>query len=250
MSVFLYPQLPKYIDVRQVDVQRVYSDLENYTNELKFLLEQRDIGEQLRPATRFYPETSVSQIPRPNIGDIAYSTSSGRFWGYVNDVVRWQPFNSGVGNARGYYGSFFTDDTVSLSVNDQVVTVSLANTNGSFGVTVVDGSKVTVLNSGVYNIQFSTQFLNSQTQLIDAKTWFHRNGVKIPYSAGYFSIPQKHGGEDGKLIASYNIVVSLSANDYIQSMWSALSVGIYIADLPETSTVPNSPSVILTITQV
>ena len=250
MSVFLYPQLPRYIDVRQVDVQRVYSDLESYTNELKFLLEQRDLAEQLRPATRFYPATSVTQIPKPNIGDIAYSTSSGRFWGYVNDVVRWQPFNSGIGNARGYYGSFYTDSLLSVSANDQPVTVSLSYTNGSFGVSLVDGSKVTVLNSGVYNIQFSAQFLNNQTQLIDAKTWFMRNGAKIPYSAGYMAIPEKHGGIDGSTVMSYNIMVSLSANDYVQFMFTASSIGVYISDIAETSIVPNSPAVILTIQQV
>jgi hypothetical protein len=248
--VFLYPQLPRYIDVRQVDVQRVYSDLESYTNELKFLLEQRDIAEQLRPATRFYPATSVSEIPRPNNGDIAYSTSSGKFWGYVNDFAKWQPFNSGTGAARGYYGSFYTDALLSVSANDQPVTVSLAYTNGSFGVSLVDGSKVTVLNSGVYNIQFSAQFLNNQTQLIDAKTWFMRNGTNISYSAGYVAVPNRHGGGDGKIITSYNIMVSLSANDYIQFMFTATSVGVYIADLAATSVIPNSPALILTIQQV
>lgn len=249
MSVFLYPQLPRYIDVRQVDVQRVYSDLESYTNELKFLLEQRDLAEQLRPATRFYPATSVTQIPQPNEGDIAYSTSSGKFWGYV-DSIGWQPFNSGIGAARSYYGSFYTDALLSVSANDQPVTVSLAYTNGSFGVSLVDGSKVTVLNSGVYNIQFSAQFLNNQTQLIDAKTWFKRNGTNLEYSAGYVAVPNKHGGGDGKIITSYNVMVSLSANDYIQFMFTAASVGVYVADLAATSIVPNSPSVILTIQQV
>ena len=249
MSVFLYPQLPRYIDVRQVDVQRVYSDLESYTNELKFLLEQRDLAEQLRPATRFYPATSVTQIPQPNAGDIAYSTSSGKFWGYV-DSVGWQPFNSGIGAARGYYGSFYTDALLSVSANDQPVTVSLSYTNGSFGVSLVDGSKVTVLNSGVYNIQFSAQFLNNSTQLIDAKTFFRRNGTPLSYSAGYAAIPERHGGGDGKAVVSYNVMVSLSANDYIQFLFTATSVGVYIADLSATTTIPNSPSLILTIQQV
>jgi len=249
MSVFLYPQLPRYIDVRQVDVQRVYSDLEGYTNELKFLLEQRDLAEQLRPATRFYPATSVTQIPKPNEGDIAYSTSSGKFWGYV-DSIGWQPFNSGIAAARSYYGSFYTNDTLSVTVVNEPVTVSLAYTNGSFGVSLVDGSKVTVLNSAVYNIQFSAQFLNNSTQIIDAKIFFSRNGNPIPYSAGYSAITERHGGIDGKAIVTYNIIVSLSANDYIQWLFTSDDLGIYISNLAATSTVPDSPSLILTIQQV
>jgi len=249
MSVFLYPQLPRYLDVRQIDVQRVYSDLEGYTNELKFLLEQRDLAEQLRPATRFYPSTSVTQIPQPNSGDIAYSTSSGRFWGYI-EGTGWQTFNSGIGGARSYYGSFYTDDILSVTVVNEPVTVSLAFTNGSFGVSLVDGSKVTVLNSGVYNIQFSAQFLNSSTQIVDAKMFFNKNGNPIPYSAGYSAVTEKHGGIDGKSIVSYNIIVSLSANDYIQWLFTAEDTGIYISNLVATSTVPDSPSLILTIQQV
>lgn len=249
MSVFLYPQLPNYIDVRTIDPQRVFQDFVGYTNELKFLLEQRDFQEQLRPATRFYPQTTVTQIPSPNAGDIAYSTSSGKFWGYV-DSTHWEPFNSGIGGARGYYGSFYTDSLMSVVSANQPVTVSLSYTNGSFGVVLQNGSQVKVLNSGVYNIQFSAQLLNNQTQLIDAKTWFSRNGTNIAYTGGYAAIPERHGGGDGKAIVSYNVMVSLSANDYIEFLFTATSVGIYIADVTATGSVPNSPSLILTIQQV
>jgi hypothetical protein len=249
MSVFLYPQLPNYIDVRSVEPQRLYHDFVGYTNELKFLLEQRDFAEQLRPATKFYPQTTVTDIPAPNEGDIAYSTSSGKFWGYV-DSVRWEPFNSGIGGSRGYYGSFYTDSTMSVVSANQPVTVSLSYTNGSFGVTLQNGTQVKVLNSGVYNIQFSAQFVNNQTQLIDAKTWFKRNGTNIEYTGGYAAIPNRHGGGDGKLIVSYNIMVSLAANDYIEAYFTAASVGIFIADICATSIVPNSPAYILTIQQV
>lgn len=248
MPVFLYPNLPKYFDINQVNAETIYHDLLSYTSELKFLLEQRDTQVAASPSTKIYKVLDIGTIKNPQTGDVAYEASSEGYYGYTS-AAGWQRFNGGLG-ARGYYGSYYSDDTVCITSLGQSHSVSLTNTNDSYGVTITNGSQVKVQYNGVYNIQVSYQFFNSLAQIGNGITWFKKNGTNISYSASYAAVPAKHAGGDGALILAYNIVVSLSANDYVETFWTAETSGIYVQDVSTSGGIPDSPAVIFTIQQV
>lgn len=248
MSVFLYPNLPKYYNAADVNLETIYQDLLTYSSELKFLLEQRDTKVDLTPATKFYSVVDLDTVKLPRPGDIAYEASTETYNGYTS-ASGWQRLNGGL-VARGYYGSFYTDDTVCVVSIGQEIAVSLAHSNGSYGVTITNGTQVKVQHNGVYNIQVSYQFFNSLTGVGDGITWFKKNGAAIPYTASYGAVVGKHGSTDGALILSYNIIVSLSANDYIETVWTSDTSGVHVDQRVSVGNVPNSPSVILTINQV
>ena len=81
---FLYPELPQFYNIEEMNPQDVYNEMLAYSSKLKFLLEQRDLQLELSPASRIYTVVSVNEIGRPLDGDVSYSASSGKFRGYVS----------------------------------------------------------------------------------------------------------------------------------------------------------------------
>jgi len=78
----LYPQLSPFRDVEKTNPQVLYNELVQYTSELKFLLEQRDAQLAASPANKVYAVLDINTIPRPNPGDIAFSTSAQTMYVY------------------------------------------------------------------------------------------------------------------------------------------------------------------------
>lgn len=126
-------------------------------------------------------------------------------------------------------------------------TVGLAN-----GASVASTSRITVDYPGIYNLQFSAQFTNSDSQAQDVSVWFRKNGVDIPDSNSQFTVVSRHGSVDGALIAALNFFVDLQGTDYVEIMWSVSNTTVSIQQIPaQTSpTRPATPSVIATISFV
>lgn len=131
-------------------------------------------------------------------------------------------------------------------------TVSTSQTVASTTITGTTPTKITVEGAGIYNIQFSLQFINANANDQAASVWARQNGVDIPASNGDLSIPAKHGSTDGRLIAAWNYFVTAAAGDFFELMWSTASSDVSIQHLPTQSspTRPSTPSVILTVARV
>jgi hypothetical protein len=113
-------------------------------------------------------------------------------------------------------------------------------------------SKVTVDYAGLYNMQFSFQFVNTDTQIHDVDVWFRKNGTNISSSNSRFSVPNSHGGVDGHLIAALNFFLDMDPGDFIEIMWHTDDTNISIQQLPTatTPTRPATPSAIVTMQYV
>ena len=77
------------------------------------------------------------------------------------------------------YGAFssFADQTATAGANTATL-MTLDTTDFASGVSVVAGSKITVENPGIYNLQWSGQFINTNSQLHDASIWLKQgNGA-------------------------------------------------------------------------
>ena len=148
-----------------------------------------------------------------------------------------------------------------LAVSDSVSHTVTANTANAMTFDTVDysnscslvsTSQFTVTYAGIYNLQFSTQFQNTDTQLHDVSIWLRKNGTDIAGSTGFVSVPNKHGGVNGHAIVGWNFFVSLAANDYIQLYWSttnaAITIQAYAAGVSPTR--PTTASNVATLTFV
>ena len=147
------------------------------------------------------------------------------------------------------YGAFQDSTDQSIATITATANISLNTTDYALGTSLVDGYKVKVDYSGLYNVQFSLQFVNTDTQIHDVDVWFRKNGSDISNSNSKFSIPNSHGGTSGHLIAALNFNVELAKNDYVHLAWATDSTQVTIEQLAAqtTPTRPATPSAIVTI---
>lgn len=110
-------------------------------------------------------------------------------------------------------------------------------------------TRLTVQHSGVYNIQFSLQLSNPDTQIHDVSIWLAKNGANVPDSETLYSMASSHGGAPGRLGAALNYLIALEAGDYVELMWSTTSTLVFIEYRgPQTAPVrPAIPSAIITV---
>jgi len=142
------------------------------------------------------------------------------------------------------YGAF--QDTTDQAITANTATVMTFNTTDfSNGVKVVTSggyaSRLTVSQAGIYNLQWSGQFQNTDSQLHDVSVWLRKNGTDVTGSTGFISVPNSHGGVDGHIIAGWNYFLELAENDYIEIWWSATNTAISLQFYP-TQTSPTRPS--------
>jgi hypothetical protein len=147
------------------------------------------------------------------------------------------------------YGAFQDSTTQTASSTTTAYAMTYNTTDYSEGISVTNSSRIKVDYSGLYNLQFSAQFNNADTQIHDVSVWFRKNGTDLAASNSDFSVPNSHGGTDGRLIAALNYYIALQKNDYIEIMWSTDSTQVSIINIATRSspTRPSTPSVIATM---
>lgn len=167
-----------------------------------------------------------------------------------------------TGITRGVLGSTNSAHTAGVYVSEAQaapsattsIGINMTTTDVSNEVSIdpTDTTKVVFAVAGYYNIQFSAQLLSYDGTIDNVCFWFKQNGVDIDNTAGYASIPAIHGGVPGAAIISWNLVVPVNANDYIQLYYSSTTGNTVCATYPPATspTRPASPSLILTATFV
>ena len=148
------------------------------------------------------------------------------------------------------YGAFSSDQDQTAVANTATL-MTLNTTDFSNGVSI-SSSKITVATAGIYNLQFSTQFQNTDTAFQDVYIWLKQSGVDIPGSTGFVSIPNRHAGMDGHTIVGWNYFLSMTAGQYIEIYWSVPNVAVSIQHLAAsgTPTKPSTQSVVATMSFV
>ena len=148
------------------------------------------------------------------------------------------------------YGAFSSDQDQTAVANTATL-MTLNTTDFANGVSIAT-SKITVATAGIYNLQFSAQFQNTDTAFQDVYIWLKQSGVDIPGSTGFVSIPNRHAGTDGHAIVGWNYFLSMATNDYIEIYWSVPNIAVTIQHLAAsgTPTKPSTQSVVATMSFV
>jgi hypothetical protein len=167
-----------------------------------------------------------------------------------------------TGITRGVYGTTNVAHNIGDAVTEALgvasATTSIAipfdstDTSNEVSIDTTTNSKIVFAVAGYYNIQFSAQLLNFTTTDDNVTFWWKQNGTDVAYSAGIQAVPAKHGSSPGAAIVSWNIVLPIQANDYVQLYYASESGNTVTATYPAGTapTHPVSPSVILTATFV
>ena len=179
---------------------------------------------------------------------IASKTATWR--SFVDSWIRMDGYDgSNSGSfANGYCGSFY-DTTIQANTNPASVRVLSYNTTSiSNGVSINDGTQITVENDGVYNIQFSAQFDKTDSGRDQIEVWLSKNGEYVPHS----NTKIEADNNNAKVVAAWNFVDQASAGDYYELYWYSLDheMRVYAQGEQTNPVRPAIPSVILTVTQV
>jgi len=158
------------------------------------------------------------------------------------------PFSAAAYADQLPFGAFQDSTDQSAASTTTAYAIGLNTTDYSNGVTVSNTSRINFKNAGTYNIQFSIQFANDDSQIQDVDVWFRKNGTDVAGSNSKFSVDSKHGSIKGHLIAALNFFIQLAANDYVEIMWATSSTLVTVEHLPTQTTPdrPATPSVIVT----
>jgi hypothetical protein len=147
------------------------------------------------------------------------------------------------GNLQFNVGAFQSTQSQSGSANVSQ-SISYDTTDYSQGVSVTSGSRLTITNKGVYNIQFSAQLL-ADTGADDVYIWLKKNGTNVAATAGHVVLANNE-----ELMAAWNYVVESNAGDYFELVWQSSNGDAILLAETATGNIPSVPSIITTVTQV
>lgn len=150
------------------------------------------------------------------------------------------------------YGAFsdFTDQTTTANT---ATLLALSVTDFANDISLETNSKITVANSGIYNLQFSMQVENLDNLPQDIYIWLKQNGTDIVGSTGKVGLPaRKEPTDPFHDIKGWNYYLSMNAGDYIQIYWSVTDADVTIQTYAASGspTKPSTASVVATMTFV
>jgi len=148
------------------------------------------------------------------------------------------------------YGAFSSDQDQTATIN--TATLMTLNTTDFANDVSISSSEITVVNAGIYNLQFSAQFQNTDTAFQNVFIWLKQNGTDIPGSTGFVSIPNRHAGTDGHTIVGWNYFLSMAAADHVEIYWSISNTAVSIQHIAASGspTKPATQSVVATMSFV
>ena len=193
-------------------------------------------GSGLLEARQFVSGTGVPANTR--VVSAVYDSGTGNTTVILNNNFTIQASGNYVFRPWGYEGTY--------SVNPSQ-TVSSTTITGELKSMIVPAKP------GIYNVQFSFQFTNTDNNTIhEVDVWLRKNDVDLADSNSRFSVPGKHSGLNGQLIAALNYFVELEADDELEIVWHTDSSTVYIETIPASVSPvrPQTPSAIVTITFV
>jgi len=164
-----------------------------------------------------------------------------------------------TGCTRGARGSANVAHSTGVAVTkiqspvaNTAVPMYLNTTDFSNTVSIVDTTKITAVNAGIYNLQWSGQFNNSDTAEHDLSVWLRINGTDVVGSTGFVAVIGSHGGIDGHSIVGWNYYIQLNAGQYVEIWWSTTNQKLTLECYgPSTGPVrPSTASVVATLSFV
>ena len=110
----------------------------------------------------------------------------------------------------------------------------------------VPTSRIFVAQTGIYNFQFSAQLDKTGGSASAVYIWPRINGINLPDSATKIVID----GPNNEIVAAWNFVLVLEANDYFELAWQSSDTNVVIPYVAASGNIPAIPSIIMTVTWV
>ena len=194
-----------------------------------------------------------------NIGTIALATGwattttiSDERIGYDSTILL-VPLSALAGEDCVPYGAFQDTTTQAVASTTTAYPMTFDTTDYTKGIYIGSPtSRIYVRNSGLYNLQFSSQLTNADTAIHDVDIWIRKNGTNVSGTNGKVAVPNSHGGTSGHMLPAWNYFIDLLAGEYVELVWASESTQVSMEFLAAqtTPTRPSTASVIASMSYV
>ena len=160
--------------------------------------------------------------------------------------TNWCPSLSGNINQTHFpYLTAVSTVSQTVSAANTATIVNFSAIEDDNKIKLVDGTKLTVEESGDYFLQFSAQFAKPGSNSAQADIWVLKNGNPVPRSNSRVTM----AGNPNEVLAAVAFVIDLDAGDYVQFAFSSAdnSVALTCHSSLTSPTRPNIPGIIATL---
>lgn len=84
---------PKFPIRKPPTADELHTDVSRWANELTRELDTENLRQNSAPSTKIYTVVTITDIGRPQQGDVAYAISVGKFKGYTTSATGWVDFH-------------------------------------------------------------------------------------------------------------------------------------------------------------
>jgi len=145
-----------------------------------------------------------------------------------NSVILFAPLTLSAAATNSYpYGTFEERADITFATANTPQILDLSESEYTVGMSLAS-NRITVSYAGIYDLDVSALFVNTDVQIHESYIWVRVNGTDVPHSATKFSVVESHGGVDGYMPININHPLELDANDYVEVVASVDDTGIYL----------------------
>lgn len=145
------------------------------------------------------------------------------------------------------HGSYYDTTTQTNPVANTVNLFTYNSVSSQFQIGLGSPtSKVYVIDTGLYNFQFSTQLDKTGGSASEVYIWPRVNGVNVPDSATRIVID----GPNSEIVPAWNFFLVMQAGDYFELAWQSSDTAVIAPAVSPSGNIPGIPSVILTVNWV
>jgi len=144
------------------------------------------------------------------------------------------------------------DSTKQYALSNTTTTVLWDTLVSTVGFTLNANSSATCQISGVYKIDYSLQFANTDNAIHDADVWLKINGTNVTESATRFTLQARKSASLFNYVCGYShATFEVAAGDVVTLVWASdkvatangSSTGIFIDALPASASPYDRPSI-------
>ena len=174
------------------------------------------------------------------------------------DYIKNKPDLSIYTTKQDFINSAYAGANVAYSNTANLYVIPLGTAIASRNITIDGNNSFVIANNGNYVINYSVQYINTDTTQDDIYIWIRKNGTDVPDTCSVFTINSKRSGTTpSKLVAISPICFSANTGDKIQVVAATpFTTTVSMATIPAitaNSTVPNipeAPATIMTLQEI
>lgn len=145
------------------------------------------------------------------------------------------PFSVAAFSSIAPFGEFSNNNGQTAPSTGRSAVVEWDSTDKNSGVYLSNTTRVNVRNAGTYSVQYSLQLTNAANDYQYADIWLKKNGAIVDNTGKrYYLPPRKSASEPAHVVATYETLITLAADDYVEVAGSVTSTDVtleyYAAD--------------------